>query len=397
MPRAPDARFLATLAAISLIGPLAIHIFMPVIPVVRSVFGISEAVAGLTFTVSVFIIAASTLAYGSLSDRYGRRPLLLGGLALFIVGGALSALAPSLPWLVAGRVIQALGAGCSGGLVRAIARDAYGSEGLVKIIAYLTMAYTLGPMISPLAAGVLLDFAGWRAVFLFSTVCGVLILLAAYSVLHETHIPVRDPTPHAVRSVMGDYKLLFSHLRFSAFVLQSGFSSGCFFTMATAASFLMTDYLGRSSTQYGLYFLLFPTGFFLGNLVSSRISHRFGIENMVLAGSVIILSAVSCQSAALLSGWVTPLVLFLPGFVLTFGQGITMPNAQAGAIRIVPRLTGTAAGLAIFCQMTLGAVFAQIYAWLADGTPTPMVITLTAASVLCFAAGLVPWMLKGRA
>jgi DHA1 family bicyclomycin/chloramphenicol resistance-like MFS transporter len=389
---ARDNAFLATLASITLIGPLAIHVFMPVLPVVRTVFGVTEAIAGLTFSVSVLIIAASTLAYGSLSDRYGRRPLLLGGLVLFIAGGAISALAPSMAWLAAGRVIQALGAGCSGGLTRAIARDAYGSDGLVKIIAYLTMAYTLGPMLAPLVAGALLDLSGWRAVFWFSTGAGALILAASYFILGETHRPAPAAGPR--RGFLRDYVELFSHARFAAFVLQSAFSTSTFYVMATAASFMMMDYLGRSSSEYGLYFMLFPAGFFLGNLVSSRVSQRVGLENMVVWGSVVNLAAAAAQSTLLLAGQVSPLALFLPGFFVTFGQGIAMPNAQAGAIRIVPRLTGTAAGVAVFCQMALGALAAQAYAWLADGTPVPVALTVAACSALTVAFGVLAWWLK---
>ena len=109
--RSPDARFIGALAAITLIGPLSIHIFLPVMPVVKSVFGISDALAGLSFSVSLFMMAFANLLYGSLSDRYGRRPVLLSGLFLFTLGGAVSAMAQSVSGLIAGRMIQALGAG----------------------------------------------------------------------------------------------------------------------------------------------------------------------------------------------------------------------------------------------------------------------------------------------
>ncbi len=361
-------------------------------PEVKSAFGISDALAGFTFSVSLFIIAFATLVYGSLSDRYGRRPLLLAGILLFTAGSIVSALATSVTGLIAGRVLQALGAGSSGGLTRAIARDAYGTERLVKIIAYLTMAYALGPMIAPVVAGLLVDSTGWRGAFWFAAICGALIAIAAYTVLYETHAP-----EHRVEKGSGflrDYLRLFSHLRFIAFVLQSGFSTGCFFAMGASSAFLMQQYLGRSASEFGMYFLLFPVGYFLGNLVSSRISHRFGIENMVLAGSALNLLAVSSQSALLLSGYVTPPVLFVPGFLITFGQGLALPNTQVGAMRVIPSLSGTASGIGAFCQMFLGAMLAQTYAWLADGTPIPMVITVGTASIMTFAMGVIPFALK---
>ncbi len=386
---------MVTLATVTLIGPLAIHTFLPVMPVVKDAFGISDAQVGLMFSVPLFVLAFSTLVYGSLSDRYGRRPVLLTGLVLFTIGSGVSAMASSVSGLIAGRIIQALGAGSGVGLARAIARDAYGTEGLVKVIAYLTMAYTLGPMLAPLCGGMLLDASGWRSVFWFATVGGMLIAAGAYRVLYETH--PRAATPPQPSSFVRDYAQLFAHARFVAFVLQSGFSSAAFFAMGAAAAFLMKDFLGRSATEFGMYFLLFPFGYFLGNLVSSRLTQRVEIETMVLAGSMLNFVAAALQSAAILAGYVTPLILFAPGFLITFGQGIALPNAQVGAIRVIPRLSGTAAGVGVFVQMFLGAAFAQIYSVLADGTPYPMAITVGAASILTLAAGIVPFVLKSRA
>jgi DHA1 family bicyclomycin/chloramphenicol resistance-like MFS transporter len=309
---------------------------------------------------------------------------------LFAAGSVVSALAQSVPWLVAGRMIQAAGAGCGVTLARAIARDAYGAGELVKVIAYMTMAYTVGPMIAPLAGGLLLDLSGWRSVFWFAALAGVLIAAAAYHVLYETHT---DKTGRqGVGATVRDYAVLLGQPRFTAFVLQSGFSTGAFLSMAAASSFLMNEYLGRSATEFALYFLLFPIGFLLGNLVSGKLSTRVSIEKMVLAGSLVSFGAVAFQAGAVLAGHVTPLTLFVPGLVTTLGQGLALPNAQVGALRVMPSLSGTAAGLSVFFQMFLGAVFVQVYSMLADGTPLPMAIVVSAASVLALIAGIVPFL-----
>ena len=266
----PDWRFMATLAAITLIGPLAVHAFLPVMPAIKSVFEVSDALAGMGFTLGLLVMAFATLIYGSLSDRYGRRPVLLGGLTLFVIGSVLASVAESYPGFIAARMLQALGAGCGITLARAVARDAYGSDALVKVIAYLTMAYTLGPMLSPYITGLIVDGAGWRAAFWFMAIAGAVILGASWLILLETH--PREARQPKGGSYLHDYLKLFSNLRFAAYVLQSGFSSGCFYTMAAASAFLMTGYLGRSASEFGSYFALFPLGFFLGNLVSSRLS-----------------------------------------------------------------------------------------------------------------------------
>lgn len=388
MTATPGPFFALALASISLIGPLAVHLFMPVIPAVKAALGLSDAAAQLTFSVALFGMAFATLVYGSLSDRYGRRPVLLSGLCLFLVGSAVSALANSELTLVLGRLVQAFGAGCGVTLVRAIAQDVYGRERLVKAIAYLTMFYTIGPMISPMVGGMLIDAFGWRSVFGFALLLGAVITFNAYLAVFESHPPTQ--TSKSGGDLLHDYVALFNHVRFTAFVLQSGFLTGSFLVAATAASSLMKEVLQRPSTEFGLYFLLFPFGFLSGNFVTSRIGGRVANETMVLAGSLVSTAAVATQSALLLSGHLTPLVLFAPGYFITFAQGISLSYAQSGAMATNPKLAGTAAGVGVFVQNFCGAAFAQLYGFVADGTPVPLMQT-TAISALCgLAAGLLP-------
>jgi DHA1 family bicyclomycin/chloramphenicol resistance-like MFS transporter len=169
----PSLAFAISLGSITLIGPLAIHLFLPAMPSVKASFGASDALVQLTFSVTLMTMAVVTPVYGTLSDRYGRRPILLSGLAFFLLGSIVSAVAPSVTVLIIGRLIQAMGAGCGLTLTRAIARDAYGPAVLVKAIAYLTMAYTLGPMIAPPLGGILIDSFGWRSAFWFALAAGM--------------------------------------------------------------------------------------------------------------------------------------------------------------------------------------------------------------------------------
>ncbi len=382
--------FTLALASISLIGPLAVHLFMPVIPAVKIALGLSEALAQLTFSIALFSMAVATLVYGSLSDRYGRRPVLLSGLCLFLAGSAISALANSISVLIAGRLVQAIGAGCGITLVRAIAQDVYGPARLVKAIAYLTMAYTIGPMISPLVGGVLIDFLGWRSVFGFALGAGGLIALGAYLAVFESR-PVARPTGSS--NVLQNYWTLLRHPRFTAFVLQSGFCTGSFLVAATAASGLMKEMLHRPSAEFGLYFLLFPFGLLSGNFITSRIGNRAANETMVMAGSLLSLSAVTVQASLLLSGNVMPLTLFAPGFFITLAQGLSLSYAQAGAMAINPKLAGTAAGMGVFTQNFVGATFAQLYGLLADGTPGPLVQAAATSAVFGVLVGALPFVM----
>ena len=393
MTATPGPLFALALASISLIGPLAVHLFMPAIPAVKAALGLSDALAQLTFSIALFGMAFATLAYGSLSDRYGRRPALLSGLCLFLIGSAVSALANSVFTLVLGRLIQAVGAGCGITLVRAIAQDVYGPGRLVKAIAYLTMAYTIGPMIAPIVGGILIDAIGWRSVFGFALAAGGSIAIIAYVGVFES----RPPTASARSgNVLRDYFDLFSHVRFAAFVLQSGLCTGTFLVAATAASSFMKDMLHRPSTEFGIYFLLFPLGFLTGNFIVSRIGSRVANESMVLAGSLLALVAVAAQSSVLLGGHVTPVALFAPGFFITMAQGISLSYAQAGAMETNPKLAGTAAGLGVFVQNFCGAAFAQLYGLLADGTVGPLIETTAITALLGLVVGALPFLKRRR-
>src|ERR1041384_4034803 len=220
----PGRAFTISLGLIALITPLAVHLFFPVIPAVKAALGLSDAHAQLTFSIALFGMAFATLFYGSLSDRYGRRPVLWSGLALFLFGSVVSLMAETVNALVPGRLVQAIGAGCALTLVRAIARDAFRAEQLVKAIAYLTMFGTLGPMVSPFMGGLLIDAFGWRSVFGFALVAGGAITLLAWLVMVETL-----PSTSRVRSqesVAKSYGALFRRLRFNAFVFQSGLNTG---------------------------------------------------------------------------------------------------------------------------------------------------------------------------
>ena len=373
------------LGGITLLTPITLHLTFPVIPVIKAELGLSDALAQLTFSIVVLTLAFATLAYGALGDRYGRRPVLLAGLALFLTGSILSALATSLAGLLTGRVIQAAGAACGVTLARAIARDVYGAEGMVKAIAYLTMAFAVGGLTAPGIGGLLVDHAGWRAVFGLASAAGIAALVCTYLLVPETRAPV---AAGAGTPMVAGLLELMRRPRFCALVIQTGCTTATFMALATAASVLMKEALHRPATEFGLYFAMLPAGYITGTLIASRLGNRVPVQRMVALGAGVSLAAVIAQSSLLLSGHLTPLVLFLPGALLTFGQGLALPFAQAGAMSVIPRLAATAAGVGLFMQNFMGAGVAQIYGLLADGTPMPLVQTTAVMAALCFVSAL---------
>ena len=218
--------------------------------------------------------------------------------------------------------------------------------------------------------------------------------MIAYLAVFESRPP--SPDNRAKGSVLRNYAALFRHLRFTAFVLQSGFVTGTFLATATAASSLLKDLLHRPSTEFGIYFLLFPFGFLTGNFITSRIGNRAANETMVLIGSLLLVVAVAVQSSLLLSGHVTPLTLFAPGFFITMAQGLSLSYAQAGAMATSRTLAGTAAGVGVFMQNFCGAAFAQLYGLLADGTPVPLTETTAITALLALVAGVLPFVMARK-
>ena len=180
---APQAGFVLVLVAATALGPFAMQVFLPALPAIQADFGVRAATAQLAFSLSALSIAVATLFYGPLSDRFGRRPALIGGLLVYLAGSLLCAVAPSITLLIVGRVVQAAG-GCAGiVLSRAIVRDLYSRDQSASMLAYITMAMVAAPMMAPVLGGLLADLAGWRSVFVAGIGIGVLILVAVHVAL----------------------------------------------------------------------------------------------------------------------------------------------------------------------------------------------------------------------
>ncbi len=392
----PGWLLFAALVLATMMGPMALQMFFPAVPDVRAGFGTGEDVAQLTVSLPLFVMAFLTLAYGSLSDRLGRRPVLIGGILLFAAGSALAAMADTIWLLLAGRFVQAAGGACGVALARAIVRDVYGADRLVRMIAWLTMAFALGPMLSVPLGGWLVAGYGWRSVLVFAALAGLAIALCVFLAVAESHPPSARASGGGVRRLGRDYAALFGNLRLQAFVWQSGATSGAFFVAAPGAAIVMVDYMGHSPETYGYWFPLFPAGFLLGNFAAGRLSGRFADETMVLAGSLLQALAVAALALFAASGPLQPWAIFVPAGFITFANGLGLSYAQGGAIRLAGSLAGTAAGIGSFMQLFCGALFLQLFGLLADGTAGPYVLVLGLTTALALAAGATAFALRGR-
>ena len=391
MPFRPRWYFFVALVSMTFIGPLSLHLFIPAMPAVKEDFGVSTGMAQLTMSLAMLAMAFFTVAYGGLSDRFGRKRVLLGGLVLFTCGAAACMAAANLPTLLAGRILQGAGAGCGVVLARAIARDVYGQERVAQVIAYLTAAYVLGPMFAPLIGGQLTTLFGWRALFVFASVVGLVVIFAATFAVPET----RTRSAAAPHGVFTGYKSLLRRPRFVGFMLQPGLLSAAFYTQATAASFLAAEHLGVNASDIGVWFFAFPIGFMAGSFISGRIGANVSIEFMTILGGMI-----GVANGALLFGWlyfggVSMAALYIPGVFVSLAQGLSMPYAQTGAMAVDAELAGSASGAVVFSQFFWPAALQQLTGMLADDSWVPMVAVHFAAVTGALLAAWVAARAKG--
>jgi MFS transporter, DHA1 family, multidrug resistance protein len=379
------------LAAASALGPVAMQIMLPAIPIVRESFGISTGTAQLTLSLSMFSIALATLIYGPLSDRFGRRPVMLAGIGITVLGSVLCMMAGSIEWLIVGRIVQAAGGAVGLVLARAIVRDVYDAGQSASIIATLVMVMVVMPMISPLIGGELMIRFDWHAIFYLLAAIALLMMLAMYKLLPET---LRNPQPFSgVRSMVSGFAQLFRSRVFTAYAFNTAFISVVFFTFISAAPEVMVSVLQRPPNEYGYYFLMVPSAFMAGNYLARGLSSRLGIQRMIMMGSALGLTGIVLALLLQLVGLTHPLSLFMPVALSTFGNGISLPNAQAGAINEFPDMAGSASGLTGFLQMALSALAAQLVALLFNGTVYPMLLLMLCASMISLGAFL---LVRGR-
>jgi MFS transporter, DHA1 family, multidrug resistance protein len=387
MPEDPEKRrgLLVILAVLSAIAPAALHMPIPSLPLLARVFDKSAAAAELVLTLFLVGIAAGQLVYGPFSDRFGRRPVLLAGLILFLLGSVACGFAPSLFVLLWGRVLEALG-GCAGIVLgRAIIRDLYDRERATSAIAAVTMAMTLAPSVAPAIGAYLALWVSWRADFALLAAIGAAALLLTATRLPESNA---DPVPFNLGEMAGSFLLLLRSPAFLGFCFASAFTSASWFTFTASAPYLLNEILHQPISTYGLMILLPMGGYILGNAVAARSALFFGSSALFLAGL-----ALSLASGGMLALWslgaaLSPWSMFVPMTLSSIGNGLSQPPAIAAGLSIYPRLAGAASGMIGFLQMGIAALGTLLVGHLPQNTGLPMIVVVSLFMLLAFLCGL---------
>jgi MFS transporter, DHA1 family, multidrug resistance protein len=375
---------LPLLVAVTMTGTVAMHVFVPALSSAAADLGTSPVAAQLTITLYLCGLAAGQLVYGPISDRFGRRPVLIASLALYWVGLLLAIPAPNIGVLIAARVLQSLG-GC-GPLVlgRAMVRDVSTSENATRQIAVLTMAMTLTPALAPAIGGYINLWFGWRAIFvalaILVGVLGALVLLT----LPETN---REPIPlPGVGAVVSGYTRLLRSAKYRNFAVAGACCGTSTYAFLAVAPFLLVDLLGRAPQEVGLYCLVVVFGMVAGSAIARAIAGRVKIRRAARAGNLLCVASAAVLLVADLTGHLSVSSLIAPLVVYAMGVGIAAPNAVSGLMNVDPRAAGSASSLYGFMQMTFGAAFTLAVAIWHSGSATPLAATLLAASLAAMLA-----------
>ena len=377
---------LSLIAATTAIGFASLHMVVPALPLLATAFERPAAQVQLVLTLYFLGIATGQLFYGPVSDRFGRRPVLLAGLLLFMGGTVLCGVAPSLPLLIAGRVAQALGA-CAGLVLgRAIIRDVHDREGSARGIALVMMAMSLAPAVSPAIGAYVTEWFGWRAMFVLLGGFGAIVLGWTALQLAET---LRQPMPLNIAAIGRSYGMLLRSPAFVCFALCTAFTSASWFTFIATAPYLMSETLHQPPSAYGLMIMLPMAAYIVGNAAAARLARWAGTGTLVVWGVALSL----CSGAAMLLWCIwpglSPWTLFVPMAASSIGNGLSQPAAMGAGLSVHPRIAGTASGFIGFLQMTTSALGTLAVGLLPHETAFAMAGVVLTTQIAAFVLGAV--------
>jgi DHA1 family bicyclomycin/chloramphenicol resistance-like MFS transporter len=349
-------RLIPLLAACSAIGTVGNYLFLPALPQIGAWYRVDPGTAQLTVTTYLVSFAFGVLLSGPLADRFGRRPVLIGGVAISGLGALLCFFAPSMGWFVAARMLQGAAGGFGITVSRASVGDLFEETEMARMYAILTMALVLGTALAPFAGEVFTRFAGWRPMFIVLALAAAVIALACLLWLPETKARGSHATGFA--TLWRESRTLLARPVFMGYVTQAALMYALFFVFVSLTPYVFVRVTG-STHHFGLYYLFLAGGYFIGNLLVSRSAGHHDLVRQTHAGLWWQLFGTCIALALVLLGFQHPLAVFAPMMAFSFGQGLALPNLIAHGIRLAPNYTGVASSIFGFTQLALSAVAVQ--------------------------------------
>jgi DHA1 family bicyclomycin/chloramphenicol resistance-like MFS transporter len=366
-PRTPPR--LITLTLLTALSALTLNMIVPSLPSMARDLGAGEAVTSLTVSGYMLASAVFQLALGPLSDRFGRRPVMLTALVVYTAASLGCMLAQDVAVLLACRVMQAVI--IAGAVVSSAAiRDQHSAIESAAKLSFIASAMAVAPMLGPMVGGFLDVGLGWRSLFALYAALGAALLLLTWADMGETRAPgLASPR-------LGDWWALLRSSQYWAYVLCTSFSVGAFYVFVTGVPYVASAAWGLSPAKVGLGVGSITAGFLVGAAISARYARRLGIRTLLFSGRFVAIAAVAIGLALFAAGASHPVALFGLTIFVGLGNGLTLPMANAGALSVRPALAGTAAGLSGAIAMTLGALLSTLTAVVIEHSATPVVLLL---------------------
>jgi DHA1 family bicyclomycin/chloramphenicol resistance-like MFS transporter len=384
--RAPRWALAALLALLGMLGPFSIDTYLPAFSSIAGFLGATPVQMQQTLSAYLFGFAFMCLFHGALSDSYGRRPVVLWGIAVFTIASAGCALSQNIGQLVFFRALQGLSTGAGIVVSRAVIRDMFPPQQAQQVMSQVTIYFGVAPAIAPIVGGWLLVHLGWHSIFWFLTGVGVFLWVANYRLLPETlHVSQRHPM--AVRPLLGAYWHMGSSPRFLLLALASGVPFNGLFLYVMSAPTFLGDHLGLAPTQFYWFFLLSITGIMSGAWLSGRLAGRIAPKRQIQHGFVImLLVSVANVLANLFFTPQAPWAL-IPIALFAFGWSLMVPVVTLLLLDLYPERRGMAASVHAFIGSSANGVAAGVLAPLVMHST----IALALASLLLMSVGLVAW------
>jgi DHA1 family bicyclomycin/chloramphenicol resistance-like MFS transporter len=376
---------LALLAAMVALGPLSVDMYIPAMP--NMMVALDTTISSMHLTMSAYLtgFAVFHLVCGPLADRYGRKPILLLGTAVFVIGCLGCAVSTTMDQLLLFRLLQGIGACVGPTLARTVTRDVFGPTRAARALSLIAMLMALAPAVAPMLGGLMLLVLPWNSIFVFLAVYGAVMIVLIQRLLAES-LPQRQSLHPLV--IARNYRELVMDPFYLSVTVASGLVYAGLIAYLSSSSFVYIEMLGVPVEYFGLVFLTAVAGYMTGSGISARLAGRFDSEQVMLLGSALALFAcVLILSAAYI--WPrSVLALMLPMMFYSTGLGLVLPHAMAIALRPFPHIAGTASALLGFVQMSLSAVASALTGVFLKDSPMPMLWAMLVICLLAMALAL---------
>ena len=386
----------AMLAALSAIGPLTTDMYLPSLPDIARQLGASTAQVQLTISAYLIGFAVGQVFYGPVSDRHGRKPVLLAAVALYCAASLACALSTSIEMLIAARAMQALGG--SGGIVlaRAIVRDLYSGARAGRELSLIGAVMALAPVLAPLLGGVLQTGFGWRSVF-FTLVGGALIGVAIVLPLLPETLAARTPAPVSPAAMLKSYRVVARNPAYLAYLGLASTSFAGLFAWISGASFVLQNLYGLSPFKFGVAFAVGSLGYMTGTTLAARLVMRLGIDRTLGVGAGAMAAGGLGMMMAVALGLISAASLVLPMAIYLAGLGMVLPQAIAGAMTPFPERAGAASALLGLVQQSAAALCGAAVGALLGSSAWPLAVAVAAMGCTTLALWILTRRLRARA